>query len=155
MKLARIATLALVFALGAVAGTAGTTFAGSVPADRAVGHTSVLAAADVQTRVAPSGKARITVLAEGRNAFVGRLEMEPGAAVPEHRDATEEIIHVLEGAGTITIDGEAHEIGPGSTVLMPADALVTYQNGAQRLVALQVFAGPAPAAKYDGWTPAP
>jgi len=155
VKPARIATFATVFALGALAGTAATTWAGSVPAGSGIVQASVLGAADARPRVAPSGKARITFLAQGRNAFVGRLEMEPGAAVPEHRDPTEEVIHVLEGGGTITIDGVAHTIGPGSTVLMPPDALVTYQNGDQRLVAVQVFAGPGPAAKYDTWAPAP
>ena len=92
------------------------------------------------------------VLARGANAFVGELAMDAGAAVPEHADATEEYIHVLEGAGTITIDGVRFEIAAGSTVFMPAGAVVSYQNGDAPMRALQVFAGPAPAAKYDAWT---
>ena len=55
------------------------------------------------------------------------------------------------GGGTITIDDKAHKIGPGTTVYMPANAKVTYQNGPDEIVAIQVFAGPEPAAKYDGW----
>jgi len=41
----------------------------------------------------------------------------------------------------------------GTTIYMPPDALVSFANGPHRLVALQVFAGPEPAAKYDAWTP--
>lgn len=113
----------------------------------------VLAAGEAPQRVAPNGKGVITLLARGDGAFLGHLEMAAGGAVPEHRDATEEYLYILEGGGDLTIDGEHHRIGPGSTVFMPANALVSFQNGDAPLVAIQVFAGPAPAAKYDAWTP--
>ena len=71
--------------------------------------------------------------------------------LPEHQDPTEEYIHVLRGTGTLTIDGSKHEVGPGDTVFMPANATVSYQNGNEEMVAIQVFAGPGPADKYDGW----
>ena len=103
----------------------------------------------------PPGKDDVTVsiLARGEEAFLARLEMPAGGKVPLHRDATEEYIHVLEGGGTITVDGAAHEITAGDTVYMPANAEVTFQGGDTPLVAIQVFAGPEPAAKYGGWTP--
>lgn len=104
-----------------------------------------------EVRTAPSGKASIHIFAQGENAFVGRLELAAGAKVPEHRDATEEYIHILEGSGVITIDDQKHAVGPGATVYMPANAKVSYQNGDAKLVAIQVFAGPAPAAKYEQW----
>ena len=108
-----------------------------------------------RVRTAPSGKAGVTILARGENAFVARLRMDAGAAVPVHRDATEEYIHVLEGSGTITIDGTEHAIAKGDTVYMPANAEVSFHNGDAELVGLQVFAGPEPASKYGGWTAAP
>ncbi len=110
---------------------------------------------EAEVRLAPKGGATITILARGDNAFVGKLTMPAGGAVPEHRDPTEEYIHVLSGSGTITIDDVDHPLAPGTTVYMPADAKVRYQNGDAPLVALQVFAGPAPAAKYDAWTTSP
>ena len=64
----------------------------------------------------------------------------------------EEYIHVLEGSGTMVIEGREHAVEAGTTIYMPADALVEFRNGPARLVALQVFAGPAPASKYDAWT---
>jgi len=99
--------------------------------------------------------ADIYLLARGENAFLGKLEMAPGGEVPLHRDPTEEYIHILEGGGTFTIDGQVHAVGPGTTIYMPPDAEVAFKNGDARLVAIQVFAGPGPAAKYEAWTPAP
>ena len=112
---------------------------------------AVVTAEEQDKRAAPNGQAWISILAQGNEAFLGRLELAPNAAVPEHQDPTEEYIHVVEGSGTLTMNGEAHEIGPGTTVFMPAGATVSYQNGPERLVAIQVFAGPEPAAKYDTW----
>jgi quercetin dioxygenase-like cupin family protein len=111
---------------------------------------SVRTIADIP-RVSPNGKARVWPLAEGAQGWVGRLELAPGAKVPLHRDPTEETIVVLSGHGRITIDGEETAIGPGSAVFMPANAEVSFDNGVDWLVAVQVFAGPEPAAKYDGW----
>jgi quercetin dioxygenase-like cupin family protein len=111
----------------------------------------VVLIAEAERREAPNGKAWVTILARGNNAFLGKLEMEPGAEVPEHRDPTEEFIHVLEGSGKMIIDGKEHAVAAGTTIFMPPNALVTYLNGPERLVALQVFAGPDPATKYDSW----
>ena len=111
----------------------------------------VVDASQVVTRWAPSGKARIDIFATGANAFLARLTMAAGGEVPEHRDTTEEYIHVIKGTGTITIDGAEHDVGPGDTVFMPAGALVSYRNGDEEMQAFQVFAGPGPAAKYDSW----
>ena len=112
---------------------------------------AVVTAANQDKRAAPNGRAWITILGQGNEAFLGRLELAANAAVPEHQDPTEEYIHVLEGTGTLTMNGEAYEIGPGTTVFMPAGATVSFQNGPERLVAIQVFAGPEPASKYDTW----
>ena len=59
---------------------------------------------------------------------------------------------MISGGGTMTIDGDEYEIGPGTTIYMPANAEVSYQNGDEEMIALQVFAGPEPASKYDAWT---
>ncbi len=161
----RYLSLLAAFALGACAATAAQSSASnpntptetpaSTPAEPAPAAVSppVTAIEDADRRTAPSGKAKVTILARGLNAFVARLEMDAGAAVPEHRDATEEYIHVLEGSGTITIDDTEYPLRAGGTVYMPANAKVSFQNGDAPLVGLQVLAGPEPAAKYDAWTP--
>ncbi|MEM6995930.1 MAG: cupin domain-containing protein [Myxococcota bacterium] len=108
-----------------------------------------------ELRTSPKGGATVTILARGHNAFLARLQMPAAGAVPQHRDTTEEYIHVVSGGGTITIDGTDHTLVPGDTVYMPANAEVSYQNGDEPLVAIQVFAGPEPAAKYGAWTAQP
>lgn len=102
-------------------------------------------------RTSPNGKAQITLLARGENAFVGKLELAPFASVPEHQDPTEEYIHVLSGHAVMVMNGERYDIGPGTTIFMPPSATVSVQNGDEPLVAIQVFAGPEPAAKYESW----
>lgn len=128
-------------ALGAWAGAAGL-----------VG--TVQNAQDVAPRVAKSGKAWVKPLPSGKNAFIAQLRLAPGAAVPLHRDATEEYIYILEGAGTVHIEGKAHAVKPGSLIFMPANAAVSFKNDAADLVGLQVFAGRGPEVKYDTWTAA-
>lgn len=124
-------------------------------APEAAPKSGVITAEAAQQQVAPHGKARITHLAQGTNAYLGRLVLAPHAKVPEHADTDEEYIHVLEGTGVITIDGEAHPVGPGATVYMAAGAKVSYQNGPTQMVAIQVFAGPRSADKYQNWKGAP
>lgn len=110
----------------------------------------VISVAESQKRELPE-KARAALLAKGYEAYLGTLTIEAGARVPQHRDPTEEFLYVIEGGGTITIDGTSHEIGPETAVFMPADAEVAFQNGDAQTVVVQVFAGPGPASKYEAW----
>jgi len=133
------------FVLGACAGSTGQLLA-EEPRSSAV-----IDGATAQTRVSPSGKARVTELARGDNAFVARLELEGEVEIPKHRDTTEEYLVVLEGGGTLLLNGKPHMLTRGSAVYMPANAEVSYANGPRKMVALQIFAGPAPAEKYASW----
>jgi len=117
---------------------------------------AVVALADAPTLVAPSGKATVRRLAgepEGTgHAFVAILDIDAGAGVPTHRDPTEEFVYVLQGGGTITIDGKPFEIGPETGVFMPANAEVSFaarEDGPTRV--LQVFAPRGPEVKYEAW----
>ena len=108
------------------------------------------------TREAKSGKARVTPLIDSKvgakSAFLAILEIDPGAKVPVHRDATEEYIHFLEGGGTITLDGRSYGVKAGDTVYMPANAEVSYNNSPdQKSKVIQVFAPMGPEKKYDSW----
>jgi quercetin dioxygenase-like cupin family protein len=128
--------------------TMGTALAGR--AKPAATHVSL---ADAPVREAPPGSAKIHLLAEGKEAFIGRLVVKPGAKVPEHRDPTEEYIHVLRGGGRMSVDGAVFEVSVGDTVYMPAKARVWFENGEVETEVLQVFSGPQPAQKYDAWRP--
>lgn len=105
---------------------------------------------DLPVRVAPNG-GQMTELLRGDNAFVAELILPPGGAVPTHRDPTEEYLIVQQGSGTLTLDGVVHEVRPGTVIYMPAGAEVSYTNGPEALIAVQVFAGPGPAEKYASW----
>ena len=108
------------------------------------------------SRTAPSGMATVYRIAgdeEGaKNAFFGVLEIQPGARVPVHRDATEEYLYIVRGAGKITIDGKTTDIKEDFAIFMPAGAEVTFEaTGTETVRAVQFFSGQGPEAKYDSW----
>jgi quercetin dioxygenase-like cupin family protein len=152
----RTGQLFIAFAIGACAGTTHDIVA--QPAPEPVPETQpnkiaavVLSADQAQTQASPNGKASVRRYASGPNAFVAQIEIAGLAEIPPHRDPTEEYIVVLQGGGTLLIDGAAHQLAPGSSVFMPAGAEVSFANGPNTLVALQVFAGPESADKYAAW----
>tara|TARA_B100000674_G_C37789598_1_gene891082 strand:+ start:169 stop:654 length:486 start_codon:yes stop_codon:yes gene_type:complete len=121
------------------------------PAKSRVPEASVRHIEETEVRDVPSGKASIRFLAEGQEAFVGLLRMDGGGKVPEHRDASEEYIHILKGSGTMFLDDKPHAIKPGTTIFMPKGVKVRYENGPDELMAIQIFAGPESATKYQSW----
>jgi quercetin dioxygenase-like cupin family protein len=46
--------------------------------------------------------------------------MAPGEQLSEHTSARPAIIHVLSGAGQLTVDGDRHDVKPGSWMRMEA-----------------------------------
>lgn len=134
------------FLMGTLVGAAGTR------------QGAVVSLASAPVREAPSGKARVrTLSSQGAKAFVGMLELDAGATVPVHRDSSDELIYIIEGGGTIWLDGVAHAIGVGDLVTMPGNTEVRFEalpQGPTRV--LQVFAPSDSAAKYEAWAaPAP
>ncbi|MBO0871066.1 MAG: cupin domain-containing protein [Micromonosporaceae bacterium] len=57
----------------------------------------------------------------GAGQAVWRVEMRPGQSGPLHAIDTEQIWTVLAGAATVELDGVAHSIVDGDTVVIPAD----------------------------------
>jgi mannose-6-phosphate isomerase-like protein (cupin superfamily) len=58
-----------------------------------------------------------------KNLEVWGQVIDAGAGTPVHRHACEEAIVILEGSGTLTINGEESQFGPNSTLIIPADAV--------------------------------
>ena len=124
--------------------------------DQRVNTASTVTSPETATvRQLPNGKARITQLALCKHAFVGQLWLAPGARVPKHKDQSEEYLHILSGHGTIMIDGRRLKLTKGQTVYMPAGAEVSFVNGDEPLITIQVFAGPESAQKYQKWIRSP
>ena len=107
----------------------------------------------VPVKQAPPGTARVHLLAaDAQSAFVGLLEIDAGAQVPEHQDESEEFVYVLNGGGEITVDGQTHSVQSGDLVYMPANATVSFvasEDGPTQV--LQIFAPATSAAKYNAW----
>jgi len=64
----------------------------------------------------------------GKAAGVGTMEVwqqtiAAGAATPVHRHACEEVIVILTGSGTLTIEGKTTAFGPNSTLIIPNDVV--------------------------------
>lgn len=61
----------------------------------------------------------------------------PGAETPMHRHDCEEVIVILAGSGTCEIEGVARSFGPGSTLIIPRNAVHRIANtGADEMLAV-------------------
>lgn len=72
---------------------------------------------------------------------MGIAKVPPGEALREHRHRQAEIYLVLEGTGSITIDGETRPVSAGSAVFISGNALHSCENtGSSDLRFTYVFA---------------
>ena len=70
------------------------------------------------------------------------MELDPGAHVPEHQHANEQLGIVLRGSVRFRVADEERELGPGGTWRIPSD------------VPHEVVAGPEGAEVIDAFAPA-
>ena len=79
-----------------------------------------------ETRRIETPNAVMTTLASpaqgGAGQAVWRVDMRPGQAGPLHAIDTEQVWTVLDGGATVELDGQALTLGPGDTIILPADA---------------------------------
>jgi quercetin dioxygenase-like cupin family protein len=76
-----------------------------------------------------------------RALTMGIAKVPPGEALREHRHRQAEIYLVLEGTGSITIDGETRPVSAGSAVFIPGNAVHSCENrGSSDLRFSYVFA---------------
>jgi quercetin dioxygenase-like cupin family protein len=59
---------------------------------------------------------------------MGIAKVPPTETLREHRHLQGEIYLVLEGAGSVTIDGETRPVGAGTSVFIPGNALHSCEN---------------------------
>jgi quercetin dioxygenase-like cupin family protein len=72
---------------------------------------------------------------------IGVVELDPGAHVPEHRHANEQLGIVLRGSVRFRVGDEERELGPGGAWRIPPD------------VPHEVVAGPEGAEVLDAFAP--
>jgi quercetin dioxygenase-like cupin family protein len=78
----------------------------------------------------------------GEKASLAVVELGPGAIVPEHRHAHEQIGLCIEGSITFTIDGERRELGPGGTWRIASNLPHDAVAGPQGAVVVDIFSPP-------------
>jgi len=71
-----------------------------------------------------------------RETSVWRLRLEPGTPGVPHRVTREEIFVVLAGSATASLDGTAHPLAAGSTLVLPAGVELSLETGADQLEAI-------------------
>jgi mannose-6-phosphate isomerase-like protein (cupin superfamily) len=59
-----------------------------------------------------------------------KLTVPPNTAGMPHRPSREEVLLILEGHLTVTIDGATTQLGPGAVALVPAGAQFQVDTGA-------------------------
>ena len=96
----------------------------------------------------------VAVFATPDDATSARMAMgisvlPPGYSTPVHHHAAEEFAMVVRGTGSITIDDEVVQVGPGDLVVTPPDSLhVTTSFGDEQLV---VYWSYGPAGSEQRW----
>jgi len=76
----------------------------------------------------------------GEQSTLAVVELEPGALVPEHHHANEQLGLVIRGSVTFRVADETKELGPGATWSIPADVPHEVRAGPEGAVVIDVFA---------------
>jgi mannose-6-phosphate isomerase-like protein (cupin superfamily) len=88
----------------------------------------IIQARDAQSPFTTADGSTIRSLLDHTNAPVenqslAEASLPPGGATQRHyHRISEEFYYILEGRGTMEINGEAREVGPGDAILIPAGA---------------------------------
>jgi len=82
------------------------------------------------------------------DVYLGRLEGSAG--VPEHDHASSwEILAAVDAAGTFTLGGEEHHLGPKQVVVVPPGTKHSWKpDTGSKLVAVQMYAPPGPEQRF-------
>ncbi|MEU4563517.1 cupin domain-containing protein [Actinoplanes sp. NPDC023936] len=107
---------------------------------------SVISRAEVPPNRRRGGDIRVLLsprTVASTSGFMGSLTLAPGEYVTEHyHPYSEEYLYVVEGRLTITIEGNAVEVGPDQAVLVPINARHRAENRGTRTVRAVFHLGP-------------
>ena len=78
----------------------------------------------------------------GEELTLAVVEIEPGAALPEHHHGNEQLGIVLRGSLTFRVGDEERRLEPGGIWSIPADTPHSATGGPEGAVVLDVFAPP-------------
>jgi len=60
-------------------------------------------------------------IVENEHHKIIHFSFAAGQELSEHTASVPAVIHILQGRGTVTLDGERHEANPGTLFYMPAE----------------------------------
>ena len=78
----------------------------------------------------------------GEQITMAVVELDPNVAVPEHRHVNEQLGFVARGSITMTVGGEARELGVGETYVIATDVPHAAVAGAEGATVVDVFSPP-------------
>lgn len=79
-----------------------------------------------------------------REQSLAEARLSPGAKTAAHfHRLTEEIYYIVQGTGTMTIDGEKREVGPGDAIAIPPGAVHQILNSGSETLAFLCCCAPA------------
>ncbi len=80
----------------------------------------------------------------GKNQSLAEATVPPGAKTLLHRHIeTEEIYHVTQGSGLMTLDEEHFNVGKGDSVLIPPGAAHCIENTGNEMLTILCCCAPA------------
>ncbi|MCK6546563.1 cupin domain-containing protein [Myxococcota bacterium] len=112
--------------------------------------------------VQPGGTSGARVLLDGttapglKEAAMTELVLLPGTSVPEHvHDQSAELLYILEGEATMTLDGETQRVRAGMAIYIPAGVKhsVKLESKLEPLRALQVYTPGGPEQRFKKGEP--
>lgn len=83
------------------------------------------------------------VLYTGKNSQLVLMSLEPNEEIGEEIHDVDQFLRIEEGNGKAILDGVEHEIGDGSSVLVPAGAKHNIINGSEGKMKLYTIYSPA------------
>lgn len=91
------------------------------------------------------------VALDSDEAVVKCLYLDPGQEARPHRhESCVDVMVIVQGTGTATVDGQARGVGPGDIILNPRGTLHGLKNdGTERLVWVLMQSPPPNRAKKD------
>lgn len=90
-----------------------------------------------------------TFVARSAEAYAGKLTLNAGAAVKPHQhDASLEIVVIVKGRGSFTIDGGLYEVGAGDEIVIPKATPHSFIAGPVKVEAVQFYVPPGPEERF-------
>lgn len=129
-------------------GREGTARAGALPTATAASGASLPTVLPLGKQFGPATIFLEPSVVKGTPLAASILQLAAGATVPEHVHANEtELLYVLEGAGTMTINGQEVAITPTSVVQVPKNTKHAF-TATSNVRALQLYTPPGPEQRF-------